>query len=88
MDHLPPRVAGAGRLSPAQSSAAATRPAPVQPGGRARHAGTCSPPRAGGAGGSDAGATRKGEGQEGKSRGRDLVNVREDILKNLKPPGS
>lgn len=34
--HLPPRMAGAGRLSPAQSSAAATRPTRVQPAGRAR----------------------------------------------------
>lgn len=41
-DHLPPRMASAGRLSPVQSSPAATRPAPVHPAGRAGHAGTCS----------------------------------------------
>lgn len=34
-DHLPPRMASAGRLSPVQRSPAATRPAPVHPAGRA-----------------------------------------------------
>lgn len=73
-DHLPPRMAGAGRLYPAQSSPAATRPAPMQPAGRAGHAGTCS--LRGRGRGPRAGAARKPRGPEGKGRGRGVEMVR------------
>ncbi|XP_070123696.1 uncharacterized protein [Equus caballus] len=73
---------------PAQSSAAPLAQPQSSRRAGARHAGTCSSPRAGGS--PRAAALRKRGGQEEKGRdlGRGLVNLREAICKNLKLSGS